>query len=109
MLSLTENAVKKLQQLFATDPSSKGKFFRISVKAGGCSGYEYDMAFDEKRPEDTEVMADGVRVLVGLNSAKFLANSKVDYVESLTTAGFKILNPNAKGSCGCGQSVSFDL
>ena len=109
MLGLTENAIKKLQGLFATDPSRKGKSFRVAVKAGGCSGYEYDMSFDEKRPEDAEVTADGVRVLVDPKSLKFLENSMVDYVDTFTNAGFKIINPKAKGTCGCGESVSFDL
>lgn len=107
MLTLTDNAVKKLQNLFASTPEAQGKSLRIFVKAGGCCGYEYGFVFDEKKADDTEVTADGIRVLVDPASAGFLGDSTVDYADGLTDAGFRIMNPNEKGSCSCGQSHMF--
>lgn len=107
MITLTENATKKLKEILDIEPAAKGKSLRISLQKGGCSGYEYGFAFDDKKEGDSEVVADGARVLIDPDSAKFLVNSVIDYAEEATSAGFKIQNPNVKSSCGCGTSNSF--
>ncbi|MBI4424251.1 MAG: iron-sulfur cluster assembly accessory protein [Elusimicrobia bacterium] len=107
MITLTESAVKKVQEFFNAEPAAKGKALRIAVEAGGCSGYQYAFGFDTKRDGDNEIAADGFSVLIDPQSAGFLKDSKVDYVEDPTGSGFKIQNPNVKKSCGCGQSNQF--
>ncbi|MBI4345349.1 MAG: iron-sulfur cluster assembly accessory protein [Elusimicrobia bacterium] len=107
MITLTPSAVKKVQEFFQVEPSAKGKALRIAVQPGGCSGYSYAFGFDDKRDGDNEIVSDGFNVLIDPQSAGFLKDSKVDYVEDPTGAGFKIENPNVKKSCGCGQSNQF--
>jgi iron-sulfur cluster assembly protein len=107
LLTLTPAAMKKVQELFAGDPESKGKSLRIGLEPGGCSGFQYAFSFDEKKAGDTEIPCDGFKVLVDAQSANFLRNTTVDYLEDASSQGFKIHNPNVKKSCGCGQSNSF--
>jgi len=107
MITLTESAVKKVQEFFQAEPEAKGKALRVSVVPGGCSGYQYAFGFDVKKAEDHEIPCDGFTVLLDPQSAGFLDNSKIDFVESPTGAGFKIENPNVKKTCGCGHSNSF--
>ena len=107
MLTLTENAVRKIREFTAKTPGSEGKAFRVLLKAGGCSGYSYGFILDDEKEGDTVVEADGVRVVVDPKSAPFLFGCKVDYVDGLSGTGFKVENPNAKASCGCGISVAF--
>lgn len=107
MITLTQNAIQKLKEILDVEAEAKGKSLRISLQKGGCSGYEYGFAFDNKKEGDSEVVADGARVLIDPESAKFLANSVIDYAEEATSAGFKIQNPNVKSSCGCGTSHQF--
>jgi len=107
MVTLTESAVRKVQEFFSTEPEAKGKSLRVAVEPGGCSGYRYAFAFDQKKDGDSEVQCDGFSVLVDRESSQFLQHSQIDYVEDPTGSGFKIQNPNVKKSCGCGQSNSF--
>ncbi len=107
MVTLTESATKRLEEMLAAEPEAKGKSLRIGMKETGCSGYEYVFSFDDKKEGDSEVVAGNVRVLIGPDSAKYFPNSTLDYTEDGTSAGFKIQNPNEKGSCGCGSSKSF--
>lgn len=107
MVTLTESAVKKVQEFFATEADAKGKSLRIAVQPGGCSGYQYAFAFDDKRGDDKEIACDGFNVVIDAHSAQYLSGSKIDFVEDPAGAGFKIHNPNVKKSCGCGQSNSF--
>jgi len=107
LLSLTPAAEKKVQELFAADPDSKGKSLRIGLEPGGCSGFQYAFAFDAKKDGDVEIPCEGFSVLVDGQSAPYLRGSVVDYSESAEAAGFKIGNPNVKKSCGCGQSNQF--
>ena len=104
ILTLTEAAAGHVRSLLTTDPANQGKFLRVYVEGGGCSGMQYAMIFDEKRDDDVMVDSQGVQVAVDAFSANYLRGSVVDYVDSLTGGGFKIANPNAHHSCGCGKS-----
>jgi iron-sulfur cluster assembly protein len=107
MITLTESAVKKVQEFFKNEPDAKGKSLRVALEAGGCSGFQYAFAFDVKQPDDNEIACEGFSVLVDPQSAQFLKGSNIDYVEDTAGSGFKIANPNVKKSCGCGQSNQF--
>ncbi len=87
-------------------PENTGKNLRVYVEQGGCSGMQDAMTFDEKRPEDAMVEEHGVSVVVDPFSAQYLEGAVVDFSDSLTAGGFKISNPNAKQSCGCGKSFT---
>ena len=103
VISVSKNAADQVRHLLEK-PENAGKYLRIYVEAGGCSGKQYGMVFDEKRTEDLSVEAHGVTVLVDSVSADHLRGSVVDYSDSLSAGGFKISNPNARQSCGCGKS-----
>ena len=83
-----------------------GKALRIFVEGGGCSGMQYGMVFDDRRDDDFSVEFNGIAVLVDPFSAKYLHGAVVDFSDSLTAGGFKISNPNAAQSCGCGKSFA---
>ncbi|SRR5581483_11548059 len=102
-VSLTENAVAEVKLLLAK-PENSGKNLRLYIEQGGCSGMQYGMVFDEKRDGDLISEENGVNVLIDPVSANYLRGTIVDFSDSLTAGGFKISNPNAKQSCGCGKS-----
>jgi iron-sulfur cluster insertion protein len=104
VLSLTESAAAQVKHLLANEPENAGKTLRIYVEGGGCSGMQYGMVFDERRPDDASSEFHGVNVLIDPFSAEYLRGTVVDYVDALTGGGFKIFNPKAKQSCGCGKS-----
>lgn len=101
---VTENAAKEIQSMLTREKESVGKALRVYVEGGGCSGMQYGMVFDEKRPDDSVTELHGVSVLVDPFSANYLRGSVVDFSDALTGGGFKITNPQAKQSCGCGKS-----
>lgn len=103
LVGLTESAVQEVKSLLA-QPDNAGKQFRVYVEQGGCSGMQYGMIFDEPRDGDIVGEQGGVRVLVDAFSAQYLRGTQVDFSDALTGGGFKISNPNAKQSCGCGKS-----
>ena len=105
MITLTENATKHIKSLQAGQ-NAVGKPLRVYVDAGGCSGMEYGMAFDEKKNEDEVISQDGVEVVIDPMSLNFLKGSEIDYMDSLQGSGFKIKNPNVHSTCGCGKSFS---
>jgi iron-sulfur cluster assembly accessory protein len=105
MITLTDNAVKHVATL-QKEQNAQGKPLRVYVEAGGCSGMEYGMAFDEKKADDEVVRQDGVEVVIDPMSASFLKDSMVDYIDSLQGSGFQIKNPNVHSSCGCGKSFN---
>ncbi|MFH2204457.1 MAG: iron-sulfur cluster assembly accessory protein [Elusimicrobiota bacterium] len=107
MVTFTDSAARKVQYFFHSEAEAKGKHLRIAVVSGGCSGFEYSFAFDDKKETDTEVPLDGFTVLIDPQSAAHLDGARVDYSEEATRAGFKIDNPNAVSSCACGQSNQF--
>jgi iron-sulfur cluster insertion protein len=102
-VNLTENAVGEIKSLQSKSENA-GKNLRLYIEQGGCSGMQYGMVFDEKRDGDLISQKDGVSVLVDPISADYLRGAVVDYSDSMTAGGFKITNPNAKQSCGCGKS-----
>ena len=81
----------------------KGSFFRIAIKGGGCSGFQYDFSFDQVENEDDLKQNN---ILIDKNSADLLKGSEIDYVDELIGSSFKINNPQSKSSCGCGVSFS---
>jgi iron-sulfur cluster assembly accessory protein len=105
LVRLSGTAVERVRSLIA-QPENTGKNFRLYVEQGGCSGMQYAMTFDERRPDDLSSEADGVPVLIDPFSAQYLRGAVVDYSEDLTGGGFKISNPNARQSCGCGKSFT---
>lgn len=103
-VSLTKNAADEIQSMRNKQPENAGKVLRIYVEAGGCSGLQYGMTFDEKREGDHHTEFHGVGVLVDPVSAEYLQGTVIDFVDSLNDGGFKISNPRARQSCGCGRS-----
>jgi iron-sulfur cluster assembly accessory protein len=102
-VTLTDSAARQIQEMLKI-PENAGKHLRVYVEGGGCSGLQYGMVFDEKRPDDVATEFHGVNVLVDPFSANYLRGSVVDFSDALTGGGFKISNPNARQSCGCGKS-----
>ncbi len=107
MITLTQSAAVKVKQLLETN-TRQGDALRLRVKAGGCSGLRYELAFDSRVVDsDEKIEQRGVRLLVDAKSAAYLADITLDYADGLNVSGFKILNPSAKSTCGCGES--FDV
>jgi len=104
-VTLTEAAAKKVKTLLTAQPA--GSLLRVSVRGGGCSGLSYSLSFEQKQgPHDELLEIEGVKVLIDPKSALYLQGTVLDFVDSLTGGGFKFQNPNAKMSCGCGESFS---
>ena len=107
MIQLTENAISKVNEIIAQQ-EPKPTALRVSVMGGGCSGFQYSMAFETNQmPLDKVYKFDGgLKVLVDQASLLYLENVSIDYVETLEGAGFKFENPNVKSTCGCGSSFT---
>jgi iron-sulfur cluster assembly accessory protein len=103
VVGLTARAAEECKSLLSL-PENAGKNFRVYVEQGGCSGMQYGMVFDEKRDGDLSAEQHGVEIVVDPISANYLRGTVVDFSDALTAGGFKISNPNAKQSCGCGKS-----
>ena len=103
-VSLTESAARHVTSMLAEQSEHAGKTLRVYVEPGGCSGMQYGMVFDEKRDGDLVAEQDGVTALVDSFSAGYLRGTVIDFSDEMTGGGFKIGNPNAKQSCGCGKS-----
>jgi iron-sulfur cluster assembly accessory protein len=105
LIAISETAAGKLQQLMGEKQLDDSYALRVFVAGGGCSGLQYGMTFDNEIHEgDNEFSAHSLRVLVDPVSATYLTGAEVDYVDTLMGGGFKIENPNAVSSCGCGHS-----
>jgi iron-sulfur cluster assembly accessory protein len=103
MISLTDAAVKHLQELVQTqEDATKG--LRLAVEKGGCAGMEYALSLDHTKEGDDVLEQGGVRVMVDSGSLPYLRGATIDYCDDLTGTGFRIRNPNAVRSCGCGTS-----
>jgi iron-sulfur cluster assembly accessory protein len=105
VVNVTEAAAAQIKRLLDTEGKLDTHALRMKVVGGGCSGLQYQLMFDDaEREDDTEVKSEGVRVRVDEKSALYLVGTTLDYVDSLMESGFKIENPNASNTCGCGQS-----
>lgn len=105
VVQVTPSAAEEIKSLLGK-PENGGKFFRVYIEQGGCSGMQYSMTFDERRPDDFSAPMHGIHVLVDPFSAQYLRGAVVDFSHDLTSGGFKITNPNARQSCGCGKSFT---
>lgn len=108
-LDISDSAAKRIAYLLSTEPA--GSRLRVSVLGGGCSGFQYHFEFDaaEVSPSDHLYEKAGAAVVVDETSLEMLGGSMLDYVETLGAAAFEIKNPQAKSSCGCGNSFSVAL
>ena len=103
-MTMTEDAARQVGIVRSKEQENASKTLRVFVEEGGCSGLQYGMVFDEKRSDDHALEFYGETVLVDNFSAGYLRGAVVDYHDGLNDVGFKIKNPNAKQSCGCGNS-----
>jgi iron-sulfur cluster assembly protein len=105
MITITDNGAEKVHEFLTSqqaDVSVAG--LRVGVRGGGCSGFQYQLAFDEQRDGDVVFESHGLRLLVDRESLQFVRGSEIDYEEGLQGAGFKVNNPNVVAACGCGSS-----
>jgi iron-sulfur cluster assembly protein len=105
MVILTDIAAEKVREFMnGQHASSEAVGLRVGVKGGGCSGFQYALALDEKRDDDHVFDSSGIRVLVDPASLRYVEGSTVDFTESFMGSGFEVSNPNVVSSCGCGSS-----
>jgi len=104
MIEITESAAKKLKEYIYEGLPEKGSSLRIKVVGGGCSGLRYELSFDINKDEDFVEEAHGVKVIIDEKSALYMVGTQLDFTDGLMETGFKINNPNATNSCGCGES-----
>ncbi len=105
MISLTESAARRIQQL-QRDNGAEGKLLRLFVSTGGCSGLEYGMSFDEPKDGDTRMESQGVAFLVDGPTLEKIDGSSVHFDDGLHGKGFEVRNPRATSTCGCGRSFN---
>ena len=105
MFDVSDRALKKIENVCSK--KNTDKYFRISVNGGGCQGFSYSFGFDNTVKDDDKVLNfEKVKVLIDETSLGFIEGSKLDYVEDMIGSYFKISNPNASSTCGCGTSFS---
>jgi iron-sulfur cluster assembly protein len=102
-ITLSDKAVAKIGELLGGQEDHE-QALRVAVRGGGCSGFQYALAFDKAKADDNVFTVDGVSVVVDKVSMQFVFGSEVDYVEGLQGAGFQVNNPNVVAACGCGSS-----
>lgn len=105
-LAVTETAAEKIREIREAEAIESTYALRVKVMGGGCSGFQYDLFFDEPAEGDTHFESQGVKLICDQMSFMYLMGTSIDYVEGLQGAGFKFNNPNTTGSCGCGSSFS---
>jgi iron-sulfur cluster assembly protein len=109
LLELTPRAAEKIRELQATEPVGEAEVLRLAIQGGGCSGFQYGLGFDRGALEgDHELELHGVRVVVDPFSAPYLTGATIDWLDGLQESGFKIDNPKATSSCGCGHSFQVE-
>ncbi len=105
MITLTDNSAEKVREFLAAQATvAETAGLRVGVRGGGCSGFQYALAFDEQREGDTVFEDKGIRLLVDRASLPYVHGSTIDFVDGLQGAGFKVDNPNVIAACGCGSS-----
>jgi iron-sulfur cluster assembly protein len=107
-IKLTDNAAVKIKELLAGQEDAGEQALRVAVKGGGCSGFQYALAFDAPKDDDHRFEYKGVNVVVDKTSMQFVFGSEVDWVDGLQGAGFSVNNPNVTAACGCGSSFQVD-
>jgi iron-sulfur cluster assembly accessory protein len=105
-LALTEVAAEKVREIREAETIEENFALRVKVMGGGCSGFQYDLYFDEHADGDYVFESHGIKLVSDQMSFMYLMGTNIDYVEGLQGAGFKFNNPNTTGSCGCGSSFS---
>lgn len=103
MIAISESAARRIREMVAERP---GGGFRLKVIGGGCSGLQYKMEVDQPKAGDKVFERDGAQVLADRRSYLYLHGSELDYAEGLMESGFRVVNPNVKKSCGCGNSFT---
>jgi iron-sulfur cluster assembly accessory protein len=104
MIQMSERAVGKVKELLVAE-NKPGYGLRVAIHGGGCSGFQYGLTFENQERDNDQVLdLDGLKVYVDAMSGMYLEGVKIDYVDTLEGSGFKIDNPNATGTCGCGHS-----
>ena len=103
MITLSASAAKRLAALLENKEESG---IRAAVQGGGCSGFTYKLLFDNQSDSDRVITDQGIEIYVDAKSFLYLMGTQIDFVDELNKAGFKFINPNAKRTCGCGESFS---
>ena len=103
-ITITDVAAQKVRDLLSDKSEGPEMALRVAVRGGGCSGFQYALAFDQPKDEDHRFDVDGVTVVVDKTSMQFVFGSEVDWVDGLQGAGFSVNNPNVVAACGCGSS-----
>lgn len=106
LVKLTVRAAEKVKSIRAEEKIEDGLGLRLKVMGGGCSGFSYDLFFDQPQEVDQTFESQGVKLLCDQMSLMYLVGTEIDYVESVQGSGFKFTNPNVKSTCGCGSSFS---
>lgn len=105
-VTLTAGAADKVREIRTEESIEETYFLRVKVVGGGCSGFTYDLYFDQAQDSDHHFEANNVKIICDQMSLMYLMGTEIDYVEGLHGAGFKFQNPNVKSTCGCGSSFS---
>ena len=109
LVSLTPTAAEKIRALMAEDPEGESSVLRVAIQGGGCSGFQYGLGFDAGPVDDDETLElHGVTIVIDPYSAPYLKGATIDFLNGLEESGFKIDNPNAQASCGCGHSFTVE-
>ena len=103
-IKLTDKAATKVKELLGDQENGSEQALRVAVRGGGCSGFQYALAFDSPKEDDHRFENQGVAVVVDKTSMQFVFGSEVDWVDGLQGAGFSVNNPNVVAACGCGSS-----
>jgi iron-sulfur cluster assembly protein len=107
-VKLSDRAAEKIRELLSDQENGAEQALRVAVRGGGCSGFQYALAFDAPKAEDHRFEDKGVAVVVDKTSMQFVFGSEVDWVDGLQGAGFSVNNPNVVAACGCGSSFQVD-
>jgi len=106
MITLTEKAATKVREIRSNENLGE-QGLRVRVVGGGCSGFSYDLYFEEETTDLDQIFeSEGIKIYIDMMSSQYLEGTEIDYVENLHGAGFKFLNPKSTGTCGCGSSFS---
>jgi len=107
LVQVTDTAAERINALLEQDGKRESHGLRMKVVGGGCSGLQYQLCFDDAAKDgDADFRSSGVRLLIDEKSALYLVGCRLDFVDTLQESGFKIENPNASNTCGCGQSFA---